>query len=123
MVTQTDDEADEFHRLFLGIRERNLPASAAFPEVLARRGLGSGAGLVTTARLTIAEDPPAAAAEIDRVGEECAVCVLVSLPSERIPATLQVNLPTGGGIGLGVWTHPECLARCEQTERQRAIPW
>jgi hypothetical protein len=109
--------------LFLGIRERSLPDDAFFAETHARRVLGSAAELMTGSRLTIAEDPPVAAPEINRVGEECAVCGLIPPPSVRVPATLHVNLPSGGGVALGVWVHPECLERCEQTERQRGIPW
>ena len=122
-MTRADDEADEFRKQFHGIRERSLPDDTTFAEALARRGLGSGAELVTTARLTIAEDPSAAAAELIRVGEECAVCGEIPPPMERVAATLQVHLTGGGGLGLGVWVHPACLARCEQTEHQRGIPW
>jgi hypothetical protein len=123
VLTRTDEESDEYRRLFLGIQERNLPDDVTFAETLARRSLGSGAALVTTARLTIAEDPAAAAPEIYRVGEECAVCGLVPPTVWRVPATLHIPLPKGGGLGLGVWAHPECLARCEQTGQQRGIPW
>lgn len=44
-MTRTDEEPDEFRRLFLGIRERSLPDDATFAETLARRGLGSVAGV------------------------------------------------------------------------------
>jgi hypothetical protein len=122
-LTRTDEEADEFRRLFDGIRERSLPDDATFATTLACRGLGSAAELVRTSRLTIAQDPAAAAAELERVGEECAVCGRVPSPSERVAATLHIHLARGGGIGLGVWGHPACLARCEQTVHQRGIPW
>ncbi|MFY9608001.1 MAG: hypothetical protein WAU45_05220 [Blastocatellia bacterium] len=77
----TDEEANEFPKLFLGIMERTIPDGIVFPESLARRSLGSASDLVTAARITISEDPPATASEIYRVGEECALCGLVPPPS------------------------------------------
>lgn len=81
----TDEEADEFRKLFLGIMERAIPDGVSFPEVLARRSLGSASDLVTAARLAISEDPPAAVPEIYRVGEECALCAL-NRTSVKAPA-------------------------------------
>jgi hypothetical protein len=119
----TDEEADEFRKLFLGIYERTLPAGVSFPEALARRSLGSAADLVATAKMTISGDPPKAACEIYRVSEECALCGVVPSPSERQPATLQVRLAQGGGLGLGVWVHPKCLSGCDETDQERGVPW
>lgn len=118
----TDEEADEFRKLFLGIMERTIPDGVVFPESLARRGLGSASDLVTAARMTISEDPPAAASEIYRVGEECALCGEVPPTDVRQPATLQIDLPSGGGLGVGVWVHSECLSHCPTSDRQRGIP-
>jgi hypothetical protein len=119
----TDQEADEFRKLFLGIMERNIPAGVFYPESIARRSLGSVSELVTTARMTISEDPPAAASELYRVGEECALCGEVPPADMRQPATLQIDLASGGGFGLGVWVHSECLSHCATSDKQRGIPW
>jgi hypothetical protein len=118
----TDEEADEYRKLFLGIYERSLPAGVSFPEALARRSLESAADLVATARMTISGDPLTAAFEINRVSQECALCGVVPPPSERQPATLHVHLQ-GGGLGLGVWVHPKCLSGCDETDQERAVPW
>jgi len=119
----TDEEADEFRKLFLGIMQRNLPDGVVFPDSLARRSLGSASDLVTAARMTISEDPPAAASEIYRVCEECALSGEVPPTDMRQPATLQIDLPSGGGLGLGVWVHSECLSHCPASDTQRGVPW
>ena len=76
-----------------------------------------------SANITISEDPPAAASEIYRVGEECAICGEVPPTDLRQPATLHIDLPSGGGLGLGVWVHSECLSHCPTSDRHRGIPW
>jgi hypothetical protein len=119
----TDEEADEFRKMFLGIMERTIPEGVVFPAELARCNLGSASDLVTVGRMTISEDPPGAAAGVYRVGEECALCGKVPPTDVRQPATLQIDLASGGGFGLGVWVHSECLLQCPASDRQRLIPW
>ncbi len=119
----TEEEVDTFHKLFLGIKERTIPDEALFPEILAQRSLGDASELVKTGRLTISEDPLAAASKIPRVADECALCGVVPASLERKPATLHLHFANAGGLGLGVWVHTECLSRCPMTEQQRGIPW
>jgi hypothetical protein len=95
-----------------GITLRQLPDSAR----LGKTSFGK------PQRALIAVDP----AEIDALlapqrDEKCPVCGDIARSSDRVAASLQLDLSNGPVI-QSVWVHPKCLNFCTDTGEQRGSP-
>ena len=112
-----DADRERFWALYRGITLRLLTAA---PAIELSHPFGE------PVRVGIAQDP----LEADQLLPEpiprqpsCAVCGSLAEVGQRLPASLQPEFANGFSYQVGVWVHPECLARCPDTGEQRGVPW
>jgi hypothetical protein len=111
----TEAEAEKFRAAFVGIMKRELPYE---PRIASYHPESWGEPTM----VHISPDP-LIEEKFERVTDVCPVCGVVTESDRRLPATLEPVFSNGLGFDVSVWTHPECLASCPETDIQRGLPW
>jgi hypothetical protein len=114
-LAREEEERERIYASFRGITRQLLPQQSFVPvDPEGRFG--------DTKRVTISRDPQTIESWY-RKSEICPICGQATVAGSRTAASLEPEFASGLSFLIGVWVHPECLAKCPQTTEQRGIPW
>jgi len=105
---------DRLEALCKGIMLQELPGPIAAPS---KHPFG------TPSRIRIARDPDEVELLLAPKREHvCVICGKTTTEKDRVPASVQYDLPEKIQYLESVWVHEKCLDQCAMTDEQRGVP-